>query len=225
MESLSLVFVTSFFVGMSGALTPGPVLLVTITETARRGFMAGPAIALGHGLLELVTVVLLTLGLSQVLRVGMVPGLVGLLGGAFLLWMAYGMLRGAARLSLSNVLMERKSGLAVGPVVAGITASLANPYWLVWWATVGASFIVNTLSFGFLGVASFYVGHVSADLVWLSFVAGLITTGRRLMTDSVYRGIIVACAIFLVALGLFFMLSGAATIMGLELISLAQTRQ
>lgn len=223
MESLLLVFLTSFFVGMSGALTPGPVLLVTITETARRGFMAGPAIALGHGLLELITVVLLTLGVSQVLRVGMVPGLVGLLGGAFLLWMAYRMLRGVARLSLSSVLLERGSGFAAGPVIAGITASLANPYWLVWWATVGASFIVNTVSFGFLGVATFYLGHVSADLVWLAFVAGLITTGRRLMTDRVYRGIIVACAIFLVALGLFFMLSGAATIMGLELISLAQT--
>ncbi len=223
MESLLLVFLTSFFVGMSGALTPGPVLLVTITETARRGFMAGPAIALGHGLLELVTVVLLTLGVSQILRVGIVPGLVGLLGGAFLLWMAHGMLRGVGHLSLSNVLLERGSSLAAGPVVAGITASLANPYWLVWWATVGASFIVNTTSFGFLGVASFYVGHVSADLVWLTFVAGLITTGRRLMTDAVYRGIIVVCALFLVALGLFFMLSGAATIMGLELISLAQT--
>ncbi len=223
MESLLLVFLTSFFVGMSGALTPGPVLLVTITETARRGFMAGPAPTPGDGPLGRGAAGGLTLGVSQILRVGIVPGLVGLLGGAFLLWMAHGMLRGVGHLSLSNVLLERGSSLAAGPVVAGITASLANPYWLVWWATVGASFIVNTTSFGFLGVASFYVGHVSADLVWLTFVAGLITTGRRLMTDAVYRGIIVVCALFLVALGLFFMLSGAATIMGLELISLAQT--
>ena len=64
MEALVLLFITSMIVGVSGAATPGPLLIVNITETARRGFWAGPAVALGHSLLELVTVALLSLGLS-----------------------------------------------------------------------------------------------------------------------------------------------------------------
>ena len=44
--------------------------MVNITEVARRGFWAGPAVALGHSLLELVTVGLLALGLSPMLSSG-----------------------------------------------------------------------------------------------------------------------------------------------------------
>ena len=223
MENLAIIFFTSFLVGMSGALTPGPVLLVVVTETARRGFIAGPAIVLGHGLLELLVVVLLALGASQVLSVGVVPGMVGLLGGAFLLWMGYGMLRNAGQLSLQSVLASEAKGLPVGPVVAGVTASISNPYWLVWWATVGASFIVRAMPSGAGGVGAFYVGHVLADIIWYVFVAAVIATGRRVMSDAVYRSVVVACAVFLLALGLFFMLSGAATLLGVELISLAES--
>ena len=218
MEALVLLFITSMIVGVSGAATPGPLLIVNITETARRGFWAGPAVALGHSLLELVTVALLSLGLSRVLQTGIVPGVVGLLGGAFLLWMGQGIIRSAPGLSLTQTVsvgLGRPSG---DPVLAGITASLANPYWLVWWATVGASLMLTSLTWGFVGLVVFYLGHISADFLWYSFVSAIVATGRRLMTDSVYRGLLVACALFLLALGGFFILSGVGAFLGLRLI-------
>ena len=57
--TLSEIFISSFIIGFSGALTPGPVLSVTIVESSRRGFLAGPLITLGHGLAELGWLVLL----------------------------------------------------------------------------------------------------------------------------------------------------------------------
>src|SRR5207253_3139909 len=162
---------------------------VNITEVARRGFWAGPAVALGHSLLELVTVALLALGLSPLLSSGMVPGLVGLLGGLFLLWIAQKTLRGAPRLSLAAEIAATRPGLTRGPIVAGVTASISNPYWLVWWATVGAGFTVTALTLGPGGLGAFYLGHISADFAWYSFVAGIVATGRRFMTDPVYRGL------------------------------------
>ena len=218
MEVLGELFITSFLVGLSGAATPGPLLMVNITEVARRGFWAGPAVALGHSLLELVTVALLALGLSPLLSSGMVPGMVGLLGGLFLLWIAQKMLRSAPRLSLAAEIATVRPGLVRGPIVAGVTASISNPYWLVWWATVGAGFTVTALASGVAGIGAFYLGHISAGFAWYSFVAGIVATGRRFMTDPVYRGLLVACAIFLIALGAFFVLSGVAALMGMRLI-------
>lgn len=216
MEPVALLALTSFFVGLSGAVTPGPLLMVNITEVARRGFWAGPAVALGHSLLELVTVALLAIGLSPVLNEA--AGAVGLLGGAFLLWIALKTLRSAPRLSLAGELATVRPGLTTGPVVAGVTASISNPYWLVWWATVGAGFTVTSLALGVAGVAAFYLGHITADFAWYSFVAALVATGRRYMTDPVYRALLVACAVFLLALGAFFILSGVAALLGVQLL-------
>lgn len=162
--------------------------------------------------------VLLAIGLSPILSGGVVPGLVGLLGGGFLIWIGLKTLRAAPRLSLAAELATVRPGIASGPVIAGVTASISNPYWLVWWATVGAGFTLTALALGFLGVAAFYLGHISADFVWYSFVAGLVATGRRYMTDPVYRGLLVACAIFLLALGAFFILSGFGALVGVPLL-------
>lgn len=218
MEALWLLYVTSFVVGLSGAATPGPLLMVNITEVARRGFWAAPAVALGHSLLELVTVVVLALGLRQVLQTGVVPGVIGLLGGLFLLWMGQGIIRSAPSLSLSSVVAAARGTPRSTTVVLGVTASLSNPYWLVWWATVGAGLMLTSLTWGLVGVSVFYLGHISADFAWYLFVGVVVATGRRLMTDRVYRGLLIACALFLLALGVFFVLSGIGAFMGLRLI-------
>src|SRR5208337_2637542 len=103
MDSVAGIAVTSFLVGLSGAMMPGPVLTVTIGETAARlrpdtpglngraqvrGALAGPLIVLGHGILEVLLVAAVVLGLGRLLRLGPVIGTVALLGGAVLTWMA-----------------------------------------------------------------------------------------------------------------------------------------
>ena len=83
------IFVTSFIVGLSGALMPGPVLTVTISQSAARGLIVGPLIVLGHGILELSLVVAIVYGLGQILTHGSVIGAIGISGGTVLLWMGW----------------------------------------------------------------------------------------------------------------------------------------
>src|SRR3989304_1238837 len=87
------IFGTSFLVGLSGAASPGPPLAHNIRETVRRGFIAGPLVALGHSLLELATVALLAVGLAQIPESSLAVSLIGIVGGAFLVWMGGGVLR------------------------------------------------------------------------------------------------------------------------------------
>ena len=78
--TLIIIFSTSFLVGLSGALMPGPLLAVTVGEAARRGFWAGPLLILGHGILELALVVALVAGLSRLVGNNLVSGVVGIVG-------------------------------------------------------------------------------------------------------------------------------------------------
>lgn len=210
-----LIFFTSFFVGLSGAVAPGPLLMVNIAEAARRGFRAGPALALGHSLLELGVVVLLLTGLSQALQRDAVTTGVGILGGSFLLWMGWRTVQGARAVSLAAILRSPASlsNPGSGPVLAGVLASLSNPFWLIWWLTVGATYMVWSLKQGAAGVVSFYLGHILADFLWYSLVAFVVGTGRRFMSDAAYRGVLVGCGVFLAGLGLFFFVSGLRTLL------------
>jgi threonine/homoserine/homoserine lactone efflux protein len=214
-STLAAIFTTSLVVAFSGTLMPGPLLTVTVSQSAKRGFWQGPLLILGHAIVELALVLALTAGLSRLLKQKAVAGLIGLLGGAFLLWMGLDIARSAwwGTVSLSLTSAER-SGAQVGPVAAGALVSISNPYWVLWWATVGVSYVALALRQGPLGLGYFYVGHILADLSWYSLVAFVITAGRRLMSQPVYRGILLVCGLFLVALSIYFIYSGVNFLRG-----------
>jgi threonine/homoserine/homoserine lactone efflux protein len=206
--TLTAIFTTSFLVGLSGAITPGPLLILDIREATRRGFIAGPQIALGHSILELLLVIVLALGFARFIEEGPTAGVIGTLGGLFLLRMAWGMLRHPGRGAPSTQAQGDPGAGAAWPIVGGVLVSLSNPYWSLWWATVGLSFMVWSLEWGFLGLALFYTGHICADIAWFSLVSFAIARGRRWMTDPLYRGLMASCGLFLAAMGGFFLYSG-----------------
>lgn len=207
MGSLVSLFLGSFAIALSGALMPGPLFTVTVREAAREGFWVGPLLILGHAVLELVLVVALVLGLAPLLNRPLVLGSIGLVGGGVLLWMAWGMLRGLPRLRLS---LEAQAGARRGNrVLAGVVLSLSNPYWALWWATVGLSYLTLTAGRGWVGAGAFFTGHILADLAWYSLVSGAVHAGRRFLSDRLYRVLVGACALVLVCFGAVFLSSGA----------------
>ena len=210
--SLFSIFFISLGVGLSGALMPGPLLTVTINESYRKGFMAAPLLVAGHAVLEGVLIVLLVLGLDRVLGNDIFFGVVGVAGGAFLFWMGLGMTLDVRDRRLRLDLGEH-SGKRIGPFVAGLTTSLSNPYWFLWWATFGLSWLLISMDSGVAGVLSFYTGHIMADLLWYFLVAFLVVTGKRFFTDRVYNYVILGCGAFLVVLGGRFIGAGLANLL------------
>jgi len=205
------LFVTAFIVGLSGAMLPGPFLTVSIAESIRRGFWAGPLMVLGHAILELALVLALLGGLASFLVRSDVTSVIAVLGGAFLLFMGFTMSREARAGSISLDEAIQSSGprkIRIHPVVAGITVSLANPLWHLWWATVGLNYISMAFKSGTIGLASFYCGHITADLAWYSLVSLAVTGGRRFINQSVYNFILLACGVFLLGLGIYFIYTG-----------------
>lgn len=230
MESAEL-FITAFIVGFSGAMMPGPLLTVTIGETARHGVAAAPLIVLGHIILELLLVLVLVTGLAGVLNSSLSQW-VAICGGLFMLWMGWGMIRDvlAGRVSLpptGKSLAESEAEQNVPAagchnsgwirtrlVVTGILISLANPYWIIWWATVGLGYITMAIKSGFVGLTSFFTGHISSDLVWYIMIGMVVSSGRRFFNDTVYKGVLVVCGVFLFGMGGFFINYGVFNVLG-----------
>ncbi|GEA17115.1 LysE family transporter [Moorella sp. E306M] len=212
---LLALFTTAFMVGLSGALMPGPLLTLAIEESTRRGVSAGPLLVLGHGLLELLMLFLLLLGLGSFLAHPTVSRVVAVLGGAVLLWLGTGMILSVMAGQVQFTLPGDKDNLPALPprpvlrtVTAGGLISLANPYWLLWWATIGAAFVAQAARLGAGGVALFFSGHILSDLGWYSLVAAGIAAGRRVISQRAYRYLILACGLFLLVLGVLFIAAG-----------------
>ncbi len=225
---LTALFTTALIVGFSGAMMPGPLLTFTIAETAKRGFVAGPLIVLGHAILELALVLGLAFGLAAVFTMAGVTRAIGIVGGLFLIYLGWGMSRDAylGRVSLDDALKNKAAHqdhggndgandtyqqadkkVAAGgihPVSGGIFLSLSNPYWSLWWATVGLEFINRSMKLGLPGLSSFFGGHIMADLIWYSLIAGAVAGGRRFLTQNLYKGILVVSGLFLIGLGGYF---------------------
>jgi threonine/homoserine/homoserine lactone efflux protein len=87
-------------------------------------------------------------------------------------------------------------------------ASVVNPYWITWWLTIGASYVLLSLRQGWLGLPFFYTGHILSDLIWLTFVSVALSQGRRLIGERFYTGLILGCGLFLLALAGWFIYSG-----------------
>lgn len=209
---LGTIFGTAFLVGFSGAMMPGPLLTVTIGATIRRGFWAGPQLVLGHAGLEIILVAALFLGLAEFLTLDRVQTVIALVGGTFLVYLGWSMYRdarlGRVNLELAGDAGRDRPDWGLHPVMAGALVSLSNPSWILWWATVGLAYITTSLARGLTGVTVFLSGHLLADLLWYGGVAGAVAGGRRFLSPTIYRGLIVGCGLLLVGLGVYFVYSG-----------------
>jgi len=199
------IFGSSFVIALSGAMMPGPLLTATIGESSRRGFKAGPLMIVGHGILELALVIALLLGLATFLNQDRVFAGIALAGAGILIWMAVGMFRSLPSLSLSLDADAEQGGHLI---LRGVLMSVANPYWTIWWATIGLGYILHCMRFGAWGIFFFFVGHILADLAWYALISGAVSKGRRLLNDRLYRGVIGACAGFLLVFAGYFVYSG-----------------
>ena len=207
---LITIFFSSIVIALSGAMMPGPMLTATISESSRRGVWTGPLLVAGHGILELALLVALMVGLAPFLMQDGVFAGIALAGSVILLWMAYGIFR-----SLPSLRLEyQDAGEQQGRLVFfGILLSLANPYWYIWWATIGLGYIAQCQTSGYAGIAAFFTGHILGDLAFYGLVSTTVAKGRSFLNDSLYRKVLGGCAIFLVGFAFFFAFAGLRKIL------------
>ena len=203
MISFLLFLLKATAISLSGVLAPGPMTAATLAAGTRSRH-AGILIALGHAGIEFPLMIVIIAGAGQLFERESVRIGIGLAGGAFLLVMGVQLLMLARAAQDEAVPPDQRHPFVIGIVLTG-----ANPYFLVWWATIGLGLLTHSLrAQGRAGLAVFYTGHILSDLVWYSFVAGAIAFGKEHLNDTLYRSLIILCAGALLFFGARFIREG-----------------
>ena len=201
----------AFALGFALGAAPGPVQMLILSETAKRGLEGGLRVMLGANLTLLGILVVLALGFSS-LAPG--PGAIRTLqvvGGLFLLWIG--------GIELRSILIEARSPLGddpppvaagrLGPTAKGVASVILNPGAWVFFATTASALMAKVTSDG--GTASALaaalavaVGVSCSDLTFTILGSG----GRRLVGEGGLRWIRTGLAALLVLIGAAFVVQG-----------------
>ena len=200
--------IIGFLIGLSGALAPGPTLVATIDASLKTGWQAGPKITLGHMAVELLVFILIILGLSAGAVRYSAP--IALFGGIVLI--VFGILTFLE--SGKREYTRRHPADAQGPYLSGIITSATNPYFWIWWLTIGSVLLISALSGGIFLAAVFMAGHWAADLGWYTFVSSAIHRGRVILTGRIYRATLALCGLFLIGFGGYYLASATDLLPG-----------
>jgi threonine/homoserine/homoserine lactone efflux protein len=201
-----LFLATVFVVSLSGAMAPGPVTATTITLGARKKY-AGVFMAIGHGIIEVPLFLLVVFGFGKFLNTPTATVVIGLVGGLVLLWMGYAMFKDARKASLKTCDNVKSKS----PVLAGIILSASNPYFLIWWVTVGMALATDAKAFNWTVMTLFIIVHWSVDLIWFQTLSFASYKGAEVMTEKHFQIVLSICAFALIAFGIYFICDATKT--------------
>jgi threonine/homoserine/homoserine lactone efflux protein len=193
---------SAILLSLSGVMSPGPLFAVTIAKSLKDK-MAGILISLGHGVVEFPLMFLIYFGLSQLLTSSIIQKTIGFFGGLILIFMGVQLFRSRE---------ENDNGgsyLKYGSLIAGVLATGSNPYFLVWWATVGADLVMKAAVFGLIGFSVFAVVHWLCDFFWNTFVSVTVFKSQRFWNKKVQTIILGFCIVIFIVFGVWFVISAA----------------
>ena len=89
----------------------------------------------------------------------------------------------------------------------GLAFTGLNPYFILWWLTVGAKLILIALEFAaLLGVIFMFICHVWMDYAWLTGIAYFSKKGTNVMGLKWYKALMIIFGVILIYFGLTFIL-------------------
>jgi len=173
-------------ISLSGVMAPGPVTAATLGKGSRTRH-AGALIAVGHGFVEVPVMVAVLLGVRWLVDVPYVRLGVSVLGALFLIVMAIGMFRSLREPEISPM---RSVG---SPLTAGVLLTLGNPYFFVWWATIGAALVLRSVDFGVWGFVALAASHWLCDFVWNYVLSALSFKGGQFFGKRFQKAVFLVC--------------------------------
>ena len=188
-------------ISFSGVMMPGPMLAVTLAKSYKSPW-TGTWLSIGHAVIEVPLILLIYFGFAQFFQITVVRLALSVAGSGMIVWLGVSMFRARSEVA------RKGKDLPYNAFTAGILTSVFNPFFLLWWATIGSMLIMRILEFGAMGLIVFTLVHWLCDLVWLTLVSNVIYRTHAFWNQRVQEWLFIACSLLLVGFGIWFLVSG-----------------
>ena len=197
MEFAVLVIIIS----ASGVMSPGPLFAANITYGLREGFRSGIKIAIGHSIVELPLVILLGIGVFSLEIFPEFRVIISIFGAITLFGFAGIQIKSIFKKN-TNISTKPKHG----PIITGILFSALNPFFIIWWLTIGFKLISDAmLIWAFAGILIVFVLHIWMDFVWLGMVAFFASKSVKIISNRNYKIMVAGLSLILIYFGIIFL--------------------
>jgi threonine/homoserine/homoserine lactone efflux protein len=200
--------ITVIVVTASGALAPGPLFFGLLMHGSKEGARAGFSCAIGHMLVELPLVLALSLGLLAAASQPTIKSVIGLVGGIGLICFGAVQIYDTLKNKPEFGDAPQIGKIPASSLILGLALTALNPYFILWWLTIGSVLIVQALAFAAItGVLIMYLAHVWMDYAYLTTIAHLGKKGRNIIGSRYYKLALIAFGLILIYYGSTFILN------------------
>ena len=152
-------------ISASGVMSPGPLFTANIVYGLKEGKIAGLKIAMGHTVVEFPLIVFLGLGTISLETFPEYRILITVIGAIGLFVFAGLQIKSIFGKDFRNETNSNKNSF-----LAGIFLSALNPFFIIWWLTIGIVLITESIAlWGFSGILILFIFHI-----WMDYVLSLI---------------------------------------------------
>jgi threonine/homoserine/homoserine lactone efflux protein len=134
--------------------------------------------------------------------------LIGLVGGGFLVHMGVQLLLSLRNLEATNAKSHNRH-----PVTIGVILTAGNPYFLMWWATVGLNLSIEARALGPLAFVIFALLHWLCDAVWLESLSYASFKGTTVFGPRSQRIVLAVCSAAMIVLGVWFIVDAGRSLL------------
>jgi len=196
LESLPL----GIILGMVAGLSPGPMLILTVTETLKYGKKEGFKVAVSPLITDSTIILTTLLALSTFARHTHAIGLISIFGAFYLIY-----------LGLENFRNKKdrfKIAVKKEALKLGIVTNLLNPNTYLFWISVGDPIILKALENDASAIIPFLLGFYAFLIGSMMSVVLLVDKSKTFDKSKHYSYIIRILGIFLIFFALTFLIEG-----------------
>ena len=190
---------TVILISASGVMTPGPLFTANIVQGIRGGGKTGIQMAIGHTIVELPLVILLGIGVFSFEIFPEFRTVISILGAIALFVFA------GIQIKTTLQRNERKYNPKHGAVFTGIILSALNPFFIIWWLSIGLKLISDAmLIWAFSGILIVFLLHIWMDFVWLYSIAHIASKSTKILSNRNYKILMIILSSMLIYFGISF---------------------
>jgi threonine/homoserine/homoserine lactone efflux protein len=201
MQTEMTYLITGILFGLSGGLTPGPLLTLVISETLRHNIREGIKISFAPIFSDLPIVLASLFLISRLSDTKPVLGIIAFIGAFYLIYLSYENISfKGAELNVNN---DKPQSLK-----KGVIANFVNPNPYIFWMTIGAPTVIKASEHGYIApslfVVAMYVFMIGAKIS----IATIVGKSKRFLSSTIYKYLIRFLGLVLYFFAIYFFREG-----------------